>query len=566
MDLNGNVMIPDTMEFFRYTPASFDLVIDEIMADPAPSVGLPDAEWIEIRNRSGIPVNLSGWRLRSGDQISGMMPDRILLPDSFLVITSTGSLPDLSFLPHAISVTSFPYLTNDENMIELLSSGNLPVHSVHYKTSWYQNAVKQEGGWTLEMIDPDNPCSGADNWRASNDPSGGTPGRVNSIANMNPDRSPPILLQALGADSLHVILNFSESLDSMAAANPSNYRIANGGPDILSASPVSPVFEQVILETAGMDRHTMYELYATGIRDCAGNAVSQQIFFGRKEMPDSNDIIINEILFDPRTGGSDYVELMNRSRSIFDMGDLYLAHRNNLGEVTDAVRLFAIERPFHPGQLILITEDTNAVKRDYRVIHPDLMIEASVLPSFPDDTGYVVLMNAAGEIMDELAYSDKWHFGLIDDAEGVALERISPSLPTSDPSNWHSASSDAGYGTPTEKNSQFRPEMSFPASISVEPHVISPDNDGLDDYCSIYYSFPENGNLITITVFDVSGRPVRYLQQGAVGGMKGCFRWDGLDGKGRKLPTGLYIILSEVIHVSGKKRKFKNTVALYSGR
>ena len=41
----------------------YDIVIDELMADPAPVTGLPNNEWIELRNTSLSAINLSGWRI-----------------------------------------------------------------------------------------------------------------------------------------------------------------------------------------------------------------------------------------------------------------------------------------------------------------------------------------------------------------------------------------------------------------------------------------------------------------------------------------------------------------------
>ena len=41
----------------------YDIVIDEIMADPSPQVGLPSNEWIELNNTTTFPINLQGWKI-----------------------------------------------------------------------------------------------------------------------------------------------------------------------------------------------------------------------------------------------------------------------------------------------------------------------------------------------------------------------------------------------------------------------------------------------------------------------------------------------------------------------
>jgi hypothetical protein len=55
------------------------------------------------------------------------------------------------------------------------------IHSLHLCDSWYQNPVKKEGGWTLEMIDTKNPCNGFSNWRASAIQKAGSPGKKNTV-------------------------------------------------------------------------------------------------------------------------------------------------------------------------------------------------------------------------------------------------------------------------------------------------------------------------------------------------------------------------------------------------
>ena len=114
--------------------------------------------------------------------------------------------------------------------------------------------------------------------------------------------------------------------------------------------------------------------------------------------------------------------------------------------------------PFYifPGDYIVETEDADNLALQYLVKNPDNVLVISSPPSFPDDEGTVVALNFQGNVVDEVKYKDDWHFKLIDDAEGVSLERIDPAGPSQDETNWHSAASTAGYGTPTYKNSQYK--------------------------------------------------------------------------------------------------------------
>ncbi len=98
----------------------------------------------------------------------------------------------------------------------------------------------------------------------------------------------------------------------------------------------------------------------------------------------------------------------------------------------------------------------NNLSLNYLVKNPEAILSINSLPSFPDDKGFVLLLNQQGDIADEVNYSADWHFKLIDNTEGVSLERIDPDGPSQNALNWHSAASTAGYGTPGYKNSQFK--------------------------------------------------------------------------------------------------------------
>jgi hypothetical protein len=176
----------------------------------------------------------------------------------------------------------------------------------------------------------------------------------------------------------------------------------------------------------------------------------------------------------------------------------------------------------------------------------------STLPSLPDDRGDLIIFNQQGKTVDEVKYDEGWHFPLLHNKEGIALERIDPGKPTQSKDNWTSASSASGYGTPTYRNSQYKETGNSNGTISVVPLLFSPDNDGLDDFCFIHYEM--NGPNY--------GRLLRRLYNSATLSQRGDLRWDGLGEGGRSLSAGIYVIYTEVFNLEGKSKRFKNVVTL----
>lgn len=542
----------------------YDVVIDEIMADPTPQVGLPNNEWLELKNITTSPINLQNWRIGDATSQSGAMPNFILQPDSFVVVCTSSALAALSAFGTTISVTSFPSLDNAGDQLFLKAANGSIIHAVNYSDSWYQNAVKANGGWTLEMIDTKSPCAGSDNWKASIDPNGGTPGKKNSIDAINTDQTPPSLLRTYTIDSVTIIAVFDEPIDSSLGATISNYTI-DGGLSIVAATTISPLFDQVQLKlNSKMSLQTVYNITATNITDCKGNIIgsNNHAKAGLPEDVAPLDMVVNEILFNPRSNAYDYVEFYNKSHKIFDASKMYVANRNTSNAISSVTALTGTPWLIFPDDYIVSTENAISLQGNYLVKNPENVLEVSSLPSFPDDNGYVLLLNLQGDVVDEVDYDHSWHFKLIDNEDGVALERIDPDGTSQDPNNWHSAASSAGYGTPTYKNSQYKQPPGINATIEITPKVFSPDNDGRDDITTVQYKVADPGYAANVTIFDAAGRPVRNLVQNAVLGLSGYWNWDGLDDKGRKLPVGTYVVYTEIFNLQGKKQKFKNTVVL----
>ena len=542
----------------------FDVVITEIMADPTPVIGLPNAEYVEIKNLSTNPINLNGWKLSDATSTGTINTSFTLQPDSVAILCSTGNVAAFSVYGRTIGVTSFPSLDNDGDLLSLKSPQGRTIHAINYAVDWYQNDIKKDGGWSLEMVDTKNPCSGKSNWKASTDATGGTPGKKNAVDAVNNDATPPQLVRTYSLDNTTVVALFDEPLDSASAVVVSNYSFSNSIA-ANSASPQAPLFNTVILKlSTPLQNSTVYNLKVSNAKDCRGNniGVYNEAKAGLAEDALSRDIVINEILFNPRPNAYDYVEIYNRSNKIIDANRLYIANRNSSGALNSIKKLSDVPFYIFPDDYFVLSEDATSLQHEYMISNSQNVLVLSSLPSMPDDKGTIVITNSQGNVVDEISYSEKWHFGLINNDEGVALERIDPNDSTQKQTNWHSAASTTGYGTPTYKNSQYKQNNLVNATIEVNPKVFSPDNDGYDDIATISYQLKEPGYVANVSILDANGRLVRYFVKNALLGLKGSWNWDGLNEKGQKLPVGTYIIFTEIFNLQGKKQQFKNTVVL----
>lgn len=543
----------------------YDVIIDEIMADPSPSFGLPEVEWIELRNVSNHDVNLMGCRIAKSSGKSGPIPAFILPSDSSILICSSGSVAALSNVATTKSVTSFPSLSNTCDLIYLLSLEGKTIHAIEYSDTWYQNELKKQGGWSLEMIDLNTPCLGSENWTASTSPIGGSPGKINSVDALNPDEILPKLLRAFALDSTHVRLKFSEPLDSNIASNPQHYSISDGIGRAVFANPIPPLFNQIdITLPIPISKNKIYELKAEGVKDCIGNEIgmSNNVRIGLFEQADSFEVVVNEILFNPKSDGVDYVELYNRSNKIINLKNLFIANLNALNEIDNISPITTEDILFFPKDYFVLTENGAVIKRGYLTTNPEGILQVNALPSFNDDEGNVIVLNEQGKKLDHLKYDEEWHFKLIENREGISLERIDYNQKTQEENNWHSASSSAGYGTPGYKNSQNISGEYLNQEVKILPETITPNNDGIDDVASIQYSFSEPGNVATIIVFDASGRKIKTLQRSVICGIKGSFNWNGLDDQNKKISAGIYVVYFEIFNLKGVVRKFKKVVVV----
>ena len=568
-DLYGNVAAGPLTAAFTALPAApavGELIISEIFADETPQVGLPLSEYIEIYNRSPTKtLSLRGVRLgKGGSPTVAVFPDTArLLPGQYAVVC--GSTRTLQFASYGkvYGPTNFPSLSNGNDQLVLRGRDGRTLFEVSYSDAWYRDPKKKDGGWSLEIIDASNYCGGAANWTASLDATGGTPGRANSVRAANADALAPALLRAVALNATTVRAYFSEKLDSAAAATPGRYTLAPALA-VIGVVPVGPDFRQVDLvlgAALGASRPTTLAVQTA--TDCAGNASGplQSATFALPEAALGGDVVINEILFNPRTGGVRFVELINRSPKFIDLQGWQLGSLKPDGSVDNAL-LATGPLVLGPGLLLAFSSSTAIITAQYPSSSDAAnLVQLSSLPAFPD-AGTVVLADSRGFDIDRLTYSKNLHLSLLSTQEGVSLERIRTNG-ASNGSNFHSAAGAVGYATPGRPNSQAQDAVGGDQELAVSPEVFTPDDDGQQDFATLNYRLDATGYAATITVYDALGRLTRHLVRNETLPTTGFVQWDGTDDRGRKATVGYYILLVELFRANGgERREYKKTVVL----
>lgn len=190
----------------------YDLLITEFMADPAPVVSLPNAEFVEVYNNTNDTISLLNWQLADAATTALIRSNYLLPPHQYLIICGNNNVNSFSAYGPTLGITGFPNLNNDEDKIILIDPGGKTIHEIHYTLQWYKDPFKEQGGFTIEMIDLSAPCLGEINYEASIDHSGGTPGRENSISRIITDTSKPSIRNAFITDERHISLHFDKPM------------------------------------------------------------------------------------------------------------------------------------------------------------------------------------------------------------------------------------------------------------------------------------------------------------------------------------------------------------------
>ncbi|MCS7297562.1 MAG: lamin tail domain-containing protein, partial [Bacteroidia bacterium] len=433
-DRDGNSGSGSAQVVLPEQPRVGDLVFSEIMADinPAPP-GLSPYEYVEIYNRSNKWIQLSGSKYcDAGNCVT--LPARVLSPGSYLLLVP---LAASAAYPTALALSSWPTLNDGGDSLTLLTPLEEVMEIVEYKTSWYRDPLKAQGGWSLEKMDLNDLCNADSNWIASTASAGGTPGAVNSVNGNWSDMTAPMIVSWELLSPNTIQLNFSEAIDENAMQSTTRYNLTGG----LSVLSVSTQQSSVHLSlSASLSSGVTYTL-SVQARDCRGNEALRSIRVGLVENGEAGDIVISEIMAKPTPvvglPAYEYVEIHNRSPRWISLAGW---------QFCDASRCISLPtRIVEPGEYIILTSVGGA----------SLLPNALGLSSFPtlNDSGdSLTLLNQAAVVVDWVKYSSLWYRDANKAGGGWSLEKIDLEDLCSADSNWIASTHPSG-GTPGATNS-----------------------------------------------------------------------------------------------------------------
>lgn len=554
----------ESMTFVVSMQASeYDVVINEIMADPTPVVGLPEYEYVELYNTTDYVLNLEGWELQVGSN-ENVFGNVVLSPRAYLIVCQNTAVEAMKEFGDCVGFSSFSIANTACSMVLMNKSGHV-VSRVEFSNSWYHDSEKAKGGWSVEQIDSQNPCAGASNWTASQHPSGGTPGALNSVDAIN-ESQPRIARVSMFSNDI-VQLWFDQQMDAASLEDNNHYYVkeTSSYPAQANSNPLDPTFVELVFEN-GFEEGEVYTLRIDGVENCIGNAIepNTEIQFGIPNEMEPGDVLISEILFDPISPCVDYVELYNHSDKTFDLSAMLLGViKESFPNPADTTlkQIVSESRLFLPSTYVLLSTNGMAVGEHYDC-STDNFVDMASFPNYTNSGGTAVLMSKSGVVVDQMYFSEKMHYPLIKVTKGVSLERVSFEVSAADIDNWHSAAESVHFGTPGYANSMSLDVASASDVISVDPDLFSPDGDGFDDNCMVSYRFDEAGYTMNVYVFAASGQLVRHLVKGELVGSEGNFVWNGTDDHGNRVPLGIYVVVTEVFNLNGVVKTYKKGVAV----
>ncbi|MFB6455793.1 hypothetical protein ACE38W_11015 [Chitinophaga sp. Hz27] len=533
------------------------------MAKPTPSRALPPFEYLELFNRSHEIITLKSCIIAVNKR-DIILPD-VALPPAQLLLVCPAAAKDSFQAPLVLGIDKWPAIPDDTGTIVFYNQQRNIIHAVSYNKSWYGSTDYSKGGYSLEMIDATVPCIDKPNWMAGAASAGGTPGLPNAAARKLENISGPVLYYIAAADSSHIQLYFSQTLDSMAAASPERYLIEQ--PALGLARPLkveiqAPLFNAALLTcNPPLKPGLEYNITVNGLDNCLGLRGTKVV--QSFQLPDPikpGQIFFSEILFDPGGSTPGFIEIYNNGTHAVNLQSLKIQNIRGDGR-TDIPKLLSTNgRLLMPGRCIAFTADALQLCNRYNCKEPGAIQELNMPLTYVGGGG-LRLLTADSTMLEEIWYNGDWQFSLFSNSKGISLERISFERPAANADNWQSSTAATGYASPGWMN-QVSPDSTETVEVTCSTPVFTPGNTDNLQLAKCRYMLGNQLWVANVIVYDVTGRPIRSIARNLPLSGTGFFTWDGYDEKKVLLPAGVYIFFIEIFNPQGRIRRWKQPVVL----
>jgi hypothetical protein len=445
-----------------------DLLVNEIMFAPIS----PEPEWIEIFNKSAKSINLKGYQIADdANKSTFIKSDFIIAPDSFAVIARDSNIIYYySYLKKFISLP-FPSLNNNGDRLMLLDSLDRTIDSVVFKSTWGGTLGK-----SLERVESIISSTDSINWRSSA-ALRGTPGKINTRSRKNfnvaltlpgitPSKpkigNPVSIIVAVsnpGKDQTHA--TFRLKLYELFK-NGSRLLLMDKQADIPSSGDVIYYNTDFEYKIDFLQKPRLFEYFADYPQDEDTTNNRLQI----KVIPcfNKNDVVINEIMYNPINGEPEWIELYNNSNYDIDLDGWFISDL-----LTTPLKTKLQSITFPKNSFGVIAKDSSIMS--YHQTIPSTIIE-SQFANLNNDAEGVVIKDPYNDCIDSVLFDKSWG-----GENGKSLERKQIIIDSANKNNWGS-SQDIELSTPGRRNSitPFNNDLALTEIIFTPANATSNDD------------------------------------------------------------------------------------------
>ncbi len=486
-------------------PTSDSLVINEIMYAPSTGTG---QEWFEVYNKSSNPVNLNGWKWRDsvGSQVT-ITSQNISIPPGGYAVVCQDSAAVKNFYPNnpGIYLQSPSWLTlnNTGDNLYLYNATGTVVDNVNFLSSWGGSS----NNTSLERISVSGLSNQQSNWGTSFDVAGATPNKVNSLTPKPNDlvlnkitfnKTIPSIGDTLGITSQvknrglnsapGYTVSFYDDYNKDSIPTPNELKLTLNSTGTLNPNDSANYTYSQILDSAGIRQYISVVTYSPDNDTLNNKRVASIEVSGGST---AGRVIINEIMYSPPTGESEWVELFNNSDSVVNLKNWKIQDNG-----TTQVIITPNDYLLQPDGYVVISQNGSIFNYHSKLDSGKVIINSS-LPALNNTGDAVIIYKINSALSDRVDYLPEWG------GDGVSLERISINGISNDPNNWAS-SIDCEKSTPAKINS-LKNATHYQTGDLIVNEIMAGPSSGQAEWIELYNPTNQTINISNWLMFETGG-------------------------------------------------------------